>query len=106
MDTFYEGQGRVDTSFNKKPLRDLMAVEEDYRNLNILNFEMESGTLFKMANVYGLAAACVCAVIAQRVQTEEIDYTRKITAEENAIRVALEAIKSFEPEYRQPKYWR
>ena len=33
---------------------------------------METGTLFKMASVYGFTAASVCAVIAQRSQSEDI----------------------------------
>lgn len=106
VDTFYEGQGRTDTSYNKHLVRELDNVEEEYRNLGILNFEMESGTLFKMANVYGLAAGCVCAVIAERVQAETIDENRKKIAEENAIRVALQTVQDMDVALLDPKYWR
>ena len=106
VDTFYEGQGRTDTSFNKHLIHALTDVEEQYRHLGILNFEMESGTLFKMANVYGFAAGCVCAVIAERVQAETIDEERKKIAEENAIRVALQAVQDMQPELLDAKFWR
>jgi uridine phosphorylase len=106
VDTFYEGQGRTDTSFNKHLLPDLVGAGDTYRHLGILNFEMECGTLFKMANVYGLAAGCVCAVIAERVQAESINEEKKKIAEENAIRVALQAVQDMQPELHEPKYWR
>lgn len=106
VDTFFEGQGRVESSWNKHLLRTVAGIEEEFRNLNILNFEMESGTLFKMANVYGLAAGCVCAVVAARTKAESISHDAKVVAEENAIRVALGAIQGINPEYLQPKYWR
>ncbi len=106
VDTFYEGQGRSDTSYNKHLMKELTDIEEEYRHLGILNFEMESGTLFKMANVYGLAAGCVCAVIAERVRAESINEERKKIAEENAIRVALQAVQDMDRELSEAKYWR
>lgn len=106
VDTFYEGQERLESSWNPHPLRSMVGLVEEFRNLNLLNFEMESGTLFKLSNVYGLAAGCVCAVANRRTRTEYIDPQAKVIAEENAIRVALEAIRSINPEYLQPKYRR
>jgi uridine phosphorylase len=106
VDTFYEGQGRTDTSYNKHLLHGLDDIEEQYRNLRILNFEMEAGTLFKMANVYGFAAGCVCAVIAERVQAETINDEQKKIAEENAIRVALQTVQDMDATLLDAKYWR
>jgi len=60
---------------------------------NILNFEMEAGTLFKMANVYGFRAACVCAIIAERTESEDVMLERKDQAVLNAIEVAIESIR-------------
>jgi uridine phosphorylase len=54
---------------------------------------MESGTLFKMAGVYGFAAACVCGVIAQRTASEQVVLEQKDQAVENAIKVALHAVE-------------
>lgn len=106
VDTFYEGQERVDSSANKHLLRSLKGVTEEYRRLNVLNFEMEAGTLFKMASVYGFAAACVCAVIANRTASEHVVHDAKKNAERDAIRVAMRAIQDMDPEYLQQKYWR
>lgn len=106
VDTFYEGQGRSDTSFNKHLQPWLQDIADVYQHLNIINFEMEAGTLFKMGSVYGLATACVCAVIAQRTQAENIDEEKKKTAEENAIRVALQTVQDLDSTYLDPKFYR
>jgi uridine phosphorylase len=106
MDTFFEGQERSESSANKALLRHVRGVTEEYRALGILNFEMESGTLFKMGNVYGFAAACICAVIAERTHSEHPDLEAKARAVRDAIRVALRAAETFDEEYMQPRYWR
>jgi uridine phosphorylase len=90
VDTFYEGQERSESA-NPHLLRVLQGVTEEYRHLNVLNYEMEAGTLFKMAGVYGFAAACVCGVIAQRTAGENVVMDQKATAVERAIAVALHA---------------
>ncbi len=92
VDTFYEGQERSDSA-HPYLLRRLQGITEEYRQLNILNFEMEAGTLFKMGLVYGFAAGCVCAVLAERVSSEQVFIEQKRKAEQNAVRVALKTIK-------------
>jgi uridine phosphorylase len=93
VDTFYEGQERSESA-NPHLLRWLRGITEEYRHLNVLNYEMESGTLFKMAGVYGFAAACVCGVIAQRTAGEQVVLEQKGQAVENAIKVALHAAEA------------
>ncbi len=93
VDTFYEGQERIDSA-NPQLLRKLQGVTEEYRQLKILNYEMEAGTLFKMGLVYGCAAACVCAVLAQRNSSEQVVLGLKRQAEEDVVRVALEALRN------------
>lgn len=93
VDTFYEGQERRESA-NPHLLRWLEGITEEYRRLNVLNYEMESGTLFKMGGVYGFAAACVCGVIAQRTAGEDVVLEAKAVAVDNAIRVAIEAAMS------------
>jgi uridine phosphorylase len=90
VDTFYEGQERSESA-NPHLLRWLQGITEEYRGLNVLNYEMEAGTLFKMAGVYGFAAACICGVIAQRTSGENIVLEQKTTAVDSAIAVALRA---------------
>jgi uridine phosphorylase len=93
VDTFYEGQERIDSA-NPCLLRSLQGITQEYRHLNILNYEMECGTLFKMAGVYHFAAACVCAVVAQRTEDENVVLEQKDRAVKNAIAVALQAVQS------------
>jgi uridine phosphorylase len=94
VDTFYEGQERVDSSANPYLQGSLQGITQEYRNLNILNYEMEVGTLFKMAGVYGFSADCVCGVVAQRIQGEQVILESKEIAVEIAIKVALGALES------------
>lgn len=88
VDTFYEGQERTDSA-NPSLMRRLAGITEEYRQLNILNYEMEAGTLFKMAGVYNFAAAAVCGVVAQRTISENVISTSKDIAINNAILTAI-----------------
>lgn len=94
-DTFYEGQERSDSSANPHLLRRHQGMIEEYRHLNILNFEMEAGTLLTMAGVYGFRAGCVCAVVARRTEKEDVLLEGKDEAVEKAIRVAVRAAEGF-----------
>jgi uridine phosphorylase len=91
VDTFFEGQERTQTSAHPHLLRRLQGAIDEYRALSVLNFEMEAGTLFKMGLVYGFAAGCVCAVIAQRDAEEGPDVGRKEAAVDAAVAVAVAA---------------
>jgi uridine phosphorylase len=95
VDTFYEGQERADSA-NPNLMRSLCGVTEEYRRLNILNYEMECGTLFKMAGVYKFAAAAVCGVVAQRTVGETVVLEQKDVAVKNAIAVAIRAVENRE----------
>jgi uridine phosphorylase len=88
-DTFFEGQERSASSANPRLLRRLRGSIDEYRDLRVLNFEMEAGTLFKMGAVYGFAAACVCGIIAQRTEDEQPRLEEKDAAVDRAIRVAV-----------------
>ncbi|ACK69664.1 purine or other phosphorylase family 1 [Gloeothece citriformis PCC 7424] len=96
VDTFYEGQERISSSANPHLLSRLRGITQEYRHLNILNYEMEAGTLFKMAGVYGFSAGCVCATIAQRTETEDIILDQKDSAVDKAIQVAIRALEKIE----------
>src|SRR4028118_1122742 len=95
VDTFYEGQERTDSA-NPYLMRSLQGITEEYRRLNVLNYEMECGTLFKMAGVYNFAAACVCGVVAQRTVGENVILEQKDVAVKNAIAVAVRAAEIFD----------
>ncbi|MEM8675431.1 MAG: nucleoside phosphorylase [Cyanobacteria bacterium P01_G01_bin.67] len=92
VDTFYEGQERTKSSANSYLQSWLVGITETYRQLNILNYEMEVGTLFKMAGVYGFTAACVCAVVAQRTTAETIVINNKDATVKSAIEVVIQTI--------------
>ncbi|HRE00963.1 MAG TPA: nucleoside phosphorylase [Ilumatobacteraceae bacterium] len=89
VDTFFEGQERTATSANPHLIRRLRGMIDEYHDLGVLNFEMEAGTLLKMGLVYGFAAGCVCAIVAQRTEDENPRLDLKDAAIDNAIRVAI-----------------
>lgn len=95
VDTFYEGQERTDSA-NPHLLRSLHGITEEYQRLNVLNYEMECGTLFKMAGVYDFAAACVCGVVAMRTSSENVLLEYKDVAVRNAIKVAVRAVEELD----------
>lgn len=95
VDTFYEGQERTHSA-NPNLMRSLQGITEEYRRLNVLNYEMECGTLFKMAGVYGFAAAGVCGVVAQRSVGEDVILEQKDVAVKSAITVAVRAAENVE----------
>jgi uridine phosphorylase len=90
-DTFFEGQERSASSANPRLLRRLRGMIQEYADLNVLNFEMEAGTLFKMGVVYGFTAGCVVGIVAQRAEDEHVDLAEKDAAVDRAIRVAIAA---------------
>jgi uridine phosphorylase len=94
VDTFYEGQERS-ASANPHLQRWLQGINAEYRNLGVVNYEMESGTLFKMGLVYGFAAGCICGVVAQRTEGEAVVLDSKGQAVAQAISVALGTIARF-----------
>jgi uridine phosphorylase len=59
------------------------------QNIGVLNFEMETATLYTLASLYGLRAGSVCAVYANRYTNE----FKEGAGEENAIKVANEAVE-------------
>ncbi len=86
-DSFYLGQGRPGyrdymQSWAKTIVGDLQAAR-------VLNFEMESATIFTMANIYGARAGTICAVIANRVD----NTFQPGVGIDTAIKVSNEAVK-------------
>lgn len=78
-DTFWQGQERYDsfTGYIQKRLRGNM---DEWRNLNVANFEMEAASLFVICSTLQLEAACLCGVIAQRTESEEVSLNAKTGA--------------------------
>lgn len=91
-DTFWQAQERYD-SYTGHILRSKKGAMAEWRALNVMNFEMEASALFVMASAMGLHAACICGVIAKRVESEKINLdTKKGNAKSNWEKVAIEGI--------------
>lgn len=90
--TFYPGQERLDT-FSQYIIRSLAGSKEEWSHLGVLNYEMESATLFTMCNTMGLKAGCITGVISERTKKEKVIEKIIAKAENTAISVAVEAVK-------------
>ncbi len=91
-DTFWQGQERYD-SYTQYLLRTKRGSMEEWKNLNVLNFEMEASALFVIASVMGLKAACICGVVANRVESEKISTeVKQSTAKDHWEQVAKAGI--------------
>jgi len=86
-DSFYVGQGR--TGFRNYLPEKWAGIDKKLQAINVINFEMESATLFTLANIYGVRAGTVSAVIANRVTNE---FIPNIGVDE-AIKVANEGAR-------------
>lgn len=92
-DTFYPGQERYDTVAGDVTTRFKGSLAE-WQRLNVLNYEMESATLFTMCAVHGWRAGCVATVIANRLEEEipaAIDHSEM---ERRSIDVVIGAVRS------------
>lgn len=70
-DTFWPGQERYD-SFTGYVRKALHGTLQEWQALGALNYEMETATLFVVAQSFGLRAASICGVVAQRTASEQV----------------------------------
>jgi uridine phosphorylase len=92
-DTFYPGQERYDT-VSGRVARDLRGSREEWTALNVLNYEMETATLFTMCSANGWRAGAVAGVIVNRTQQEIPLEEAAAGVERVAIAVAIDAARS------------
>ncbi len=93
-DTFWQGQERYD-SYTGYLLHNKRNAMEEWRALNVISFDMEASALLTMASVMRLDAACICGVVAKRIESEKISLaTKEGSAKSNWEKVALEGIQS------------
>jgi uridine phosphorylase len=83
---FYAGQDRPAAQNTAKSMENSLLTLQEAR---VLDFDMETATLYTLAGVYGLRSGAVCAVYANRC-TNEVSPGK---GEDNAIRTANEAVK-------------
>lgn len=92
-DTFYQGQERYDSFSGFVPAH-LRGSLDDWRKMNVLNYEMEAATLLTMCSVLGLRASAVCGVAANRVKSEKVCAKEEFVAlEQNATKTAIGAAR-------------
>lgn len=70
-DTFWPGQERYD-SFTGYVRKALQGSLKEWQALGALNYEMETATLFVVAQSFGLKAASICGVVAKRTDSEQV----------------------------------
>lgn len=92
-DTFWPGQERYDNHSGYVPRRFQGSMAE-WRQLNVANFEMEAAALFTVCSTFGLSAACLCGVIARRVESEEVRRDAYALAEQRWQAVLAHALRA------------
>ncbi len=91
-DTFYPGQERYDTVSGRVTRRFKGSMQE-WQELGVLNYEMESATLFTMCASQGWRAGCVAGVIVNRTEQEIPNEATMKETEVSAIAVVVGAAK-------------
>lgn len=91
-DTFYPGQERYDT-VSGRVTRQFKGSMQQWQELGVLNYEMESSTLFTMCASQGFRAACVAGVIVNRTEQEIPDEASMKKTEVSAISIVVAAAK-------------
>ncbi|HLC17954.1 MAG TPA: uridine phosphorylase [Thermodesulfobacteriota bacterium] len=90
-DTFYQGEERED-SFRKYIIRGLRGSAREWRELGVLNYEMESSTLLTITSSMGLRGGCITGVI-NRAGRGGITASMVKKGVENVIRAAVAALE-------------
>ncbi len=91
-DTFYPGQERYDTVSGYVP-RSLQGSADEWRQLGVLNYEMESATLFTQCATNRWRAGMVAGVLVNRNQSETIDHSVHAKVVDNAVSVVVAAAR-------------
>lgn len=91
-DTFYAGQERYDT-VSKRVTRRFKNSMSEWQALGVLNYEMESATLFTICATNGWRAGCVAGVLVNRTSEEMPDDAVIESVESVAIGVVLAAAR-------------
>jgi uridine phosphorylase len=92
-DTFYPGQERYDTNSGRVASAWRGSMEE-WQSMGVLNYEMESATLFTMCATEGLQAGCVAGVLINRNHGEIPNPQEVSVIETKVIKVAFQALKN------------
>ncbi|MEL6890538.1 MAG: uridine phosphorylase [Actinomycetota bacterium] len=91
-DTFYPGQERYDT-YSGRVTREFVGSFEEWRSYGVLNYEMETATLFTMCSTQGLRSGCVAGVLVNRNDEETPDEHASAAVEAASLAVGVEAAR-------------
>ena len=91
-DTFYPGQERYDTTSGRVVERFCGSLGE-WQSMGVLNYEMESATLFTMCASSGWRAGCAAGVLVNRTQQETPDAEVIAAAESGVVEIVVEAAR-------------
>lgn len=91
-DSFYQGQERRD-AFSRYVPRHMQGMTEEWRQLHVLNYEMESSTLLTLCSAFGLRGGCVTGVIGTRAAAEQITPEALRLGQDHAVRVGIKAME-------------
>lgn len=91
-DTFYPGQERYDT-YSGYVVENFKGSLAQWQQLGVMNYEMESATLFTMCSALGLRAGMIAGVIVNRTEQEIPDEAKQQHTETVAIKAVVEAAK-------------
>ncbi len=91
-DTFYPGQERYDTFSGRVTQRFRNSMAE-WQQMGVLNYEMETATLFTMCASQGLRAGCVAGVLVNRHLQEIPDDETATRIESTAVGVVIDAAR-------------
>lgn len=92
-DTFYPGQERYDT-VSGYVRRSLQGSREEWARLHVLNYEMESATLFTQCAANGWRAGMVAGVLVNRTAQEIPDASVHAAVESAAVDVVTRAAEA------------
>ncbi|MDE1487259.1 uridine phosphorylase [Xenorhabdus bovienii] len=91
-DTFYPGQERYDT-YSGRVVRRFQGSMQEWQQMGVMNYEMESATLLTMCASQGLRAGMVAGVIVNRTQQEIPDVELLKKTESNALEIVVDAAR-------------
>jgi uridine phosphorylase len=91
-DTFYPGQERYDSYTGYVPRR-FQGITEEWRRLQVLNYEMEAATLLTLTSAMGLRGGAVAGVVVNRTRAESITKANLDLGERNGVVVAVRAVQ-------------
>lgn len=91
-DTFYPGQERYDT-YSGRVGRDWTGSLAEWQALHVMNYEMESATLFTMCSAMGLRAGMVAGAIVNRTEQEIPSPETMKKSEQTAVSIVVEAAR-------------